>query len=154
MRMLARLRELSLPPKRRLGRDLAATYRAERRLGGQLRAHAAQVPYPALRIDLLHLADMADGNSAALANELRTLTGSADPLVAEPPRGGRNHWERVLIDLTDAEALQRSYADLALRWDVDFPPVAAVFARLARSAARTTATLRSQAALADPHASN
>jgi hypothetical protein len=152
--MLARLRELSLPPKRRLARDLAATYRAERRLGGQLRAHAARVPYPAFRTDLLRLADVADGNSATLANELRTLTGSADPLVAEPPRGGRNHWERVLIDLTDAEALHRSCADLARRWDIAFPSVADTFVRLARSAAHTGATLRTQTALADPHASD
>jgi hypothetical protein len=154
MGMLARLQERTVGPKQRLGRDLRAAHADERRLAGALRDHATRVPYASMTIEVVRLADRADGHAATLAHELRVLTGGADPVGGTLPRGGRNHWERMTAALADVEALQRRYRELALRWDVRFPAPAATFAQLSRSSAATAVALRSLIARADPHAAD
>lgn len=154
MGVLDRLRELSVAPRQRLSRELREVYRDERQLGRQLRTHAARAPYPAVGTELLRLADQADASAATLAHALRDLMGGADPHVPDAPPAGRNLWERLNRDLHDAESLLRRYTELSLRWDADFPAIAATFDRLARTASATLGTLRSLAARSDPHAVN
>jgi hypothetical protein len=152
MGLWARLREGTGNPRARFGRDLRAVYLDVRRVAAQLREHAMRVPYPGIDVELRRLADQADGQAALLADELRAIAGNPDPSDPTAPRVGRNHWERLTIDLADLEALQRRHTDLALRWDVDFPASAATFARLKGATAAMATTIRAMVARSDPHA--
>ena len=152
MSLWARIREGTGSPRARFGRDLRAVYLDVRRVAGQLRDHATRVPYPEFGVELRRLADQADGHAALLADELRAIAGNPDPSDPIAARVGRNHWERLTIDLADLEALQRRHTELALRWDVDFPASAATLARLNRATAAMAATVRTMVARSDPHA--
>ena len=152
MSLLARLRERTGNPRARFGRELRAVYLDVRRVATQLRDHATHVPYPGLGVELRRLAEQADGQAALLADELRALAGNPDPSDPVAPRVGRNHWERLTIDLAALEALQRRCTELALRWDLDFPAAAVTLARLSHVTAAMTATVRTMLARSDPHA--
>jgi hypothetical protein len=152
MGLLARLRERTGSPRARFGRDLRAVYLDTRRVAAQLRDHATQVPYPTLGTELRRLADRADGQAATLAGELRAIAGNPDPSDPVARRVGRNHWERLTIDLAALEALQRRHTELALRWDVEFPASAATLESLARATATMGASVRAMVARSDPHA--
>ncbi|MCC6766235.1 MAG: hypothetical protein IT293_16365 [Deltaproteobacteria bacterium] len=136
----------------RFAGDLRAGYLDARRIAAQLRRHAGRVPYPRLGPTLVGLADRADAQAARVAAELRALAGNADPADPTSPRDGRNHWERLSVDLADLEALKRRWVDLALRWDVDFPATAAALAEFGRTTSAMSATVRDLLARADPHA--
>ena len=58
------------------------------------------------------------------------------------------------MDVRDVEALQRRYAELALRLGRRVPAAATTFDRLARASTTMLATLRALAARSDPHAAN
>ena len=154
MGMLTRLRERSGGSRARLGRELHAAYLDARRVASQLRGHGARVPYPALTADFGRLADQADGHAALLGDELRAIAGNTDPSDDVPPRDGRNHWERLTLDLADLESLQRRYTELAWQWDVEFPATATTFERLARATGAMSREVRSMIARSDPHAAN
>ncbi len=139
-------------PRTRCARELRGVYLDVRRIAIQLRRHAEHAPYPALVAELRTLAAAAEEHAATLAAEIRTLAGNADPADAMAPRTGRNHWERLTVDLQDLEALRRRETELALRWDVDFPATTATLARLAHTTAAMTATVRDMLARSDPHA--
>jgi hypothetical protein len=154
MSVLTRLRDRVGGSRVRLGRELRAVYLDERRVARQLRGHGAQVPYAGLAENLGRLADQADHHAARLAQELRVVGGNADPFDTTTPRTGRNHWERLTIDLADLESLQRRYADLAREWDVEFPETAATLAELAAATATMSKDVRAMVARSDPHADN
>jgi hypothetical protein len=152
MSLMARLRERTGGPRTRFGRALRAVYLDVRRVAAHLRDHAAHVPYPGLGVELRRLAEQADGQAALLAGELRAIAGNPDPSDPVVPRGGRNHWERMTIDLAALEALQRHATELALRWDVDFPDSAATLARLGHVIGAMASAVRTMVARSDPHA--
>ncbi|MCC6850589.1 MAG: hypothetical protein IT294_19035 [Deltaproteobacteria bacterium] len=142
----------SAGPRARFAGELRAAFLDARRIAAQLRSHAERVPYPRIGPALIGLADRADAQAARIAAELRTLAGNADPADPASPRDGRNHWERLSIDVADLETLKRRWVELALRWDVDFPAAAATLAELGRATAAMSAAVRDLLALADPHA--
>jgi len=152
--MLAQLRERTGGARVRLGRELRAVYLDERRVANQLRRHGAQVPYPALTEEFQRLADQADHHAARLANELRLVAGNTDPSDATPSHDGRNHWERLTVDLADLESLQHRYTDLAVHWGLDFPAVAATLGELAHETAAMAREVRNMLARSDPHAAD
>lgn len=152
MGVLERLRARAGGPRARFGREVRAAYLDARRLATQLRDHGGNVPYPALGHELRRLAEEADRHAAALATELRAIAGNVDPADPIAPRVGRNHWERLTIDLADLEALQRRYTELALRFDVDFPASIPTFDALARAAAVMIRDVRTMLIRSDPHA--
>jgi hypothetical protein len=152
MSLLARLRERTGSPRTRFGRELRGVYLDVRRLATQFRDHGTHVPYPGLGTELRRLAEHADAQAALLATELRAIAGNPDPSDPIEPRAGRNHWERMTIDLADLEALQRHATELAFRWDLDFPASAATLARLAHVTGAMASTVRTMVARSDPHA--
>ena len=152
MGVLERLRARAGGPRARFGREVRAVYLDARRLAAQLRDHGAKVPYAALGQDFRRLAEAADGQAAALADELRAIAGNVDPSDPVAPRPGRNHWERLTIDLGDLESLQRRYTELALYWDVEFPASVATSDRLAGATAAMIRDVRSMLIRSDPHA--
>jgi hypothetical protein len=87
-----------------------------------------------------------------LADELRALAGNTDPSDRVEPREGRNHWERLTLDLADLEGLRRRQIDLALHWDVDFATTAETLGRLASATAAMGTVVRGLLARSDPHA--
>ncbi len=133
-------------------RELRGAYLDARRVAAQLRSHANQVPYPRLGAVLVTLAGRADAQAARVAAELRLLAGNADPTDPTSPRDGRNHWERLSIDLADLKQLERRWVELALRWDVAFPATAATLVELGRVTTAMSTTIRDLLARADPHA--
>lgn len=135
-----------------LARELRGVFLDARRLGTQLRRHAERVPYARHGTLLRDLAERAEEQVATIARELRALDGNADPADPTAPHDGRNHWERLSIDLGDLESLKRRYVELALRWDVDFPAVAAKLRSLGRAASAMGSTVRDLLARSDPHA--
>lgn len=139
-------------PRTRCARELRGVYLDVRRIATQLRRHAEHAPYPGLTAELRTLASGAEEHAATLAAEIHALAGNADPADAMSPRAGRNHWERLTVDLQDLEMLRRRETELALRWDVDFPSTAATLARLALTTAGMAVTVRNMLARADPHA--
>lgn len=152
MGVLERLRARAGSPRARFGREVRAAYLDARRLATQLRDHGGSVPYAALGHELRRLAKEADRHAAALATEIHAIAGNADPADPIAPRVGRNHWERLTIDLADLEALQRRYTELALRFDVDFPASIPTFDALARAAAGMIRDVRTMLIRSDPHA--
>lgn len=152
MGLLAQLRERAGGTRARFGRELRVAYLDARRVAVQLRRHGGHVPYPALGTELTRLADQADGHAADLARELRAVAGNTDPSDAVGPREGRNHWERLSVDLEDLESLRRRLTQLALHWDVDFPDAVATFQRLAHTTAVMSRGVSSMLARSDPHA--
>lgn len=152
MGVLDRLRARAGGPRARFGRELRAAYLDARRLATQLRDHAGKVPYAPPGHELRRLAEEADRHAAALAAELHAIAGNVDPADPVAPRVGRNHWERLTIDVADLEALQRRYTELALHWDVDFPASVATFDGLARATAAMTRDVRTMLIRSDPHA--
>lgn len=133
-------------------RDLRGAYLDVRRIAAQLRSHATHVPYPRLGPTLVALADRADAQAARVAAELRAFAGNADPSDTTLPREGRNHWERLSLDLADLEALKRRWVELALRWDVDFPASGGMLGELGRTTGAMSTVVRDLLARADPHA--
>jgi hypothetical protein len=154
MGLLAELRARAGGARVRFGRELRAVFLDARRVAAALRRHAARVPYAALAGDLRRLADQADGHAALLADELRAIAANADPTDATRPREGRNQWARMAADLADLEALQHRYAELARRWDVDFPDAASTLGHLAHEAAGMAAAVRTLVVRSDPHAAD
>lgn len=152
MGVLERLRARAGGPRARFGREVRAAYLDARRLAIQLRDHATKVPYAALGHELRRLAEEADRQAAALAGELRAIAGNVDPADPVAPRVGRNHWERLTIDLADLEALQRRYIELALHFDVDFPASIPTFDGLARATVAMIRDVRTMLIRSDPHA--
>ncbi len=152
MSVLERLRARAGGPRARFGREVRAAFLDARRLAAQLRDHGTHVPYAAPGQELRRLAEEAERQAAALAAELRAVAGNVDPSDRVAPRSGRNHWERLTVDLADLEALQRHYTELALRWDVDFPASVATFDRLARATAAMIRDVRSLLIRSDAHA--
>jgi hypothetical protein len=154
MGVLARLRDRVGGSRARFGRELRAAYLDARRVATQLRRHGTRVPYPALSQDFRRLAEAADGHVALLADEIRAVAGNTDPADPIAPREGRNHWERLTVDLADLETLQRRYTELALHWDVEHPASAVTFDRLARATAAMSRDVRTMLARSDPHAAH
>lgn len=144
--------DASAGTRARFAHELRAVYLAARRIASQLRSHASRVPYERLGPELRALADQADGHAATLAAALRAVAGNPDPSDTTTPREGRNHWERLTIDLADLEALRRCYVELALRWDVDFPTQAATLTALGHATGAMITVVRDMVARSDPHA--
>ncbi len=152
MGFLARMQARKGGPRGRFLRELRSVYLDARRLAAQLRSHSARASYPAHAVELRRLGEQADAQAAALAEALRALAGNMDPSDRVQPRDGRNHWERLSVDLTDLEALRRRLTDIALHHDVDFATAAATIARLARATAEMSEAVRGLLARSDPHA--
>jgi hypothetical protein len=136
----------------RFARELRTAFLDARRIATQLRAHAGRAPYAHPGLVLRQLAEQAEAQVAALAGALRDVAGNIDPADHLSPRDGRNHWERLSLDLTDLETLKRRYVEIALRWDVDFPDTAEELRRFGRTIAAMSRTVRDMLARSDPHA--
>jgi hypothetical protein len=152
MSLSTRVREFASGPRRRILGALRAAYHDEIRVARQLRLHAERVPYPNLTAPLLALAAQAEARSALLRGRAMQLAGSIETVGASAPRGGRNCWERLTLDLEDLRAQRKHYLELAQHWDIDDAETAALFTHLAHGNSAMSRVVRDLVARCDPHA--
>lgn len=110
--------------------DLISDYRDEVAAAAQLRSHAEHVPYPQAASKMRQLADAEDGHARLLREEIDTLGGTVPEIVPAISQG-LNHWERVAADYQRADEKRRRYLEQSIHWDIDYPRVAALLARIA-----------------------
>jgi rubrerythrin len=87
---------------------LRAAYLEEAQDVAQFTQHAGRMQYPQFRERLLRIAEEEQAHVAWLRDKILAL-GGALPAVALPPKGAKNAWQALLINL---EEEKRSYADL------------------------------------------
>ncbi len=110
--------------------DLLGDYHDEVSAAAQLRAHADRVPYPQAATHLRQLALAEDRHAAELERHIATLGGRVPPVALEV-RHGTNHWYRMTASLAAADEKRRRLIEQAVRWDGDYPAVAAALAHIA-----------------------
>lgn len=149
---------------RELVHDLMTSYSDERGLAQQIRDHAEHSPHQSglqqLRgvataqdhvVQLLHDAIKAHAERAnqGLQSQQDQNDQNAD---VPPPKGGKNHWARIVHDLEDNQALMKRYTEQGIYWDPELPDVGALFLSLEQEKSRIGARLRDIALRADSHA--
>ena len=131
--------------------ELVSDHCAESRLVRQLHAHAELSPHQAGKDQLRAAADEQKAIAQRLSDKVTELGGEC---VEEdtPPTTGRNHWDRVVQDLEESQALAQRYNEQAIFWDPDLPDATQFFLTLEQDKKRLNAFLRDIALRADPHA--
>ena len=158
MAFWSHLQELAGGSRGRIVRALRDAWHDEVRLAVQLSRHAEQVPYQSSIAPLRELADRARARAGRLADELTrqgaAIANGSDSPAGGEPRGGRNYWQRLTVDLEDLRALAQRYRELTNHFDLDYPETAALFDRLARDSMVMARVLAGLIALSDPHAAD
>jgi rubrerythrin len=94
--------------RQKLREILRDAYLEEAQDVAQFTQHAQRMHYPQFRERLLRIAAEEQAHVAWLRDKLLALGGEI-PAVSFPPKGAKNAWEALLMDL---EEEKRSYADL------------------------------------------
>ena len=131
--------------------ELAACYCQEQGLARQLRDHAERAPHKA-GADQLTAVAVDQGRIVQALHEALIAHGQEINIEAPLPKGGSNHWARVVHDLEDNQALMKRYGEQLIHWDPDLPDAVALFRSLEQGKSRIGALLRDIALRADPHA--
>lgn len=134
-------------------RDLLEDYNAEIRLAQQLRRHADEAPYAQAAERLREIADLDSARAERLCTEIERLGGSVSP-PETTPRGGKNHWSRLVADLEDTRAASKRYLEQAIRWDIVRPEISELLRGLEREEQQLRLRLQDLIARSDPHALN
>ena len=132
--------------------ELVLHHRAESGLVRQLRAHAELSPHQAGKEQLRAAADEQHAIAQRISEKVAELGGECGEEENVTPKTGRNHWDRVVQDLEESQALTQRYNEQAIYWDPDLPDATQFFLALERDKKRLNALLRDIALRADPHA--
>ncbi len=131
--------------------SLGITYRHLLRLADQILAHAEKAPYPHVAERLRHIAlEKQKG-----ANLLKDKLGSGAEKYSEPPlqaKSGKNHWERMVMDLEDQKALETELLQQATVLSAHAPGTSNLLLKIAAEQAAHKETLLDFVARADPQA--
>ncbi len=133
--------------------DLLEDYNAEIRLAQQMRLHAEEAPYPQAADRLRQIAEHEEAQAERLRAEIERLGGSASPPETSP-RGGKNHWARLVADLDEERAASKRYLEQAIRWDIFRPEISEFLHSLEREEQHHRLWLQDMIARSDPHALN
>ena len=133
--------------------ELLKNYRAEKQLQKQILAHADISPNPSSNEQLRTAAGEQEKIAGRLEDKISDLGGTCEE-EKSVPKGGRNHWERVVSDLEASQRLTQRYNEQAIFWDPDIPEATIFFLSLERDKHVLNAFLRDIALRADPHAIN
>jgi hypothetical protein len=132
---------------------LVEDYNAELQLAQQLRAHADDAPYTGAAERLRQIAGIEEEQAERLRAEIVHLGGFVSPPTTTP-RGGRNHWARLVHDLDDDRAAGRRYLEQAIRWERTHPDLAQFLRSLESEEQAHRAWLQDLIARSDPQALN
>ncbi len=130
---------------------LVMSYRAEKQLAQQILAHAELSPHQSGTDQLHTAAKEQERITKRIQDKIVELEGECSAEEAAP-KGGHNHWSRVIHDLEDGQALAQRYNEQAISWDPDLPEATQFFLSLEKDKRRLNAFLRDIALRADPHA--
>lgn len=131
---------------------LVTSCRAETQLTRQILAHAELAPHQAGRDQLHAAAQEQERITQRIQDKIAELEGEWGEAEEASPKGGHNHWSRVVHDLEDSQALTQQYNEQAIYWDPDLPDATRFFLSLEKDKQRLNAFLRDIALRADPHA--
>lgn len=136
----------------RVAGELQTLHGEYRRLARQIESHVDVAPYPQVADRLRRLVEEGEGNARRIADRLVTLGRHLRDEDAGPIRGGRNSWERLVVDLEDYRGLLRRLSGLWTRWDDEHPEDAALVHALRDSAVSHREEVVDLLARSDPHA--
>jgi hypothetical protein len=129
---------------------LAHAYELIFKLANQIEVHAAGAPYPHIRQTLHGIANQKFDS----AKKLQTLTeklGEKPRLAVGEPKTGKNHWERLNLDLQDQIALDDFLFTVELKSE-ETPEIAKMIRELRSSQRSHRQILLDLVAIADPQA--
>ena len=132
---------------------LLIDYHEELALAQQLRAHASAAPYPHGTEHLGRLAALAEKQAESLRTWIHRYGGTVAP-VAGTPRGGRNHWARLVTDLDAVRAAGKRYLEQAIRFENSDPALGKALRDLEHEEQQHRVWIQDLVARADPHARN
>lgn len=133
-------------------RRVAAIYAAQARLANQLEAHAEEAPYAHVRAKLREIAKEKRRSLHILRERAAPLGQWSEPEV-EPPKSGRNHWERMSIDLKDQSELVAELQSAVVQLTDVAPELADFLRDLAQTEAAHKSVILDLLMRADPQAS-
>ena len=129
---------------------LALAYERISKLAKQIEAHAAGAPYPHVRRTLHGIATQKFDSAKNLRIVIEKL-GEKPQVPAGEPKTGKNHWERLNLDLQDQIALDDFLFTLELKAG-ETPEIAKMIGELRSSQRSHRQILLDLIAIADPQA--
>jgi hypothetical protein len=120
------------------------------RLAAQLESHAHQAPYPQDAARLRLMASQKHDSALKVKSFIESLGGKTTSFTSDP-KSGRNHWQRLSVDLKDQTALDSLLMEMEIRTveDTRLKPILEDLKRVQTSHRRTLGDLL---AVADPQA--
>ena len=129
---------------------LARAHEVVLRVANQIEVHAAEAPYPHIRRKLQEIA-MQKLESAKRVSTVIEKLGEKPRLPKGEPKTGKNHWERLNLDLQDQIALDDLLFTLELKGS-ETPEIANMVEELRSSQRSHRQILVDLVAIADPQA--
>ena len=120
------------------------------KLANQIEAHAAAAPYPHIRQTLQEIASQKFDGAKKLHAQLEKL-GKKPRLPLGEPKTGKNHWERLNLDLQDQIALDDFLFMVELK-SGETPEIAKMIKELRSSQRSHRGILSDLVGIADPQA--
>lgn len=130
--------------------SLALAHELVLQLANQIEVHAADAPYPHIRRKLQEIAIQKLDNAKRLRTLIEKL-GEKPRLPTGEPKTGKNHWERLNLDLQDQIALDDLLFTLELK-ATETPEIAKMIEELRSSQRSHRQILSDLVAIADPQA--
>ena len=129
---------------------LALAYELISKLANQIELHAAGAPYPHIRRTLHGIAAEKFDSAKKLETLIEKL-GEKPRLPVGEPKTGKNHWERLNLDLQDQIALEDFLFTLELKAG-EKPEIMRIIQELRSSQRSHRQSLSDIIAIADPQA--
>ncbi len=128
-----------------------STYRRIFQLADQIRAHSEQAPYPHIAEALRRVAAEKQAQADELQQRLRNL-GVWVPRPTTLSVSGKNHWERMTVDLKNQKSLDDFLQVQQARLAVEYAEIARLLGELRTSQTPHKELLMTLVAVADPQA--
>lgn len=130
---------------------LAIAYGQLLRLADQIESHAGKAPYPHVAARLRHIAVEKQNSANTLRERISDAGGELKELRPEI-KSGKNHWERMVLDIEDQKMLEAQLLDEALLLASDAPETSNLLRKIAFEQVPHREMLLDLVARADPQA--
>lgn len=130
---------------------LEESYRDLCSLSRQLCSHAERAPYPHVARRLRQMAEEARSSANFLRDKILS-TGKRIEEISGDVKSGKNHWERMVQDLSDEKEIETRFLERAALMDEAAPEAAELLRQIAVSHRPHIDALLDLIARADPQA--
>ncbi len=130
---------------------LASAYYELFRLADQIESHAEKAPYPHVAAQMRRIALEKRSSASALREKMGEIAGEMKPIRAEV-KSGKNHWERIAVDLEDQRAFENEILAQAVLFAADAPEISVLLRKMASEQAPHREILLDLLVRADPQA--